>query len=179
MDCKELRELLDLYIDGELSAAATGEARVHLTECASCARTEAQLRRLRGMLKRAVLRHEPPPELEAEVLRSVRSRRRVARAEGGVAEPGGRARNLAAVWRARVNLPLPVLTLLIAALIALGGRAVFFSRQAPEPGASKAARREPQSAPAPPGEFDFSRFYRGERASIEVVRRASADGARR
>ena len=40
MDCKNLRELLDLYVDGELSPEAKVQAETHLAECRSCQRAE-------------------------------------------------------------------------------------------------------------------------------------------
>jgi anti-sigma factor RsiW len=76
MDCKEFRERLDRYVDGELSAESASEAREHSKGCASCAKAEAGLKHLRSSLKRVVNRHQPPPELEREVLRTLRSRRR-------------------------------------------------------------------------------------------------------
>lgn len=182
MDCKEFRERLDLYADGELSAAATAEARVHLKVCTSCARAEARLLRLRGALKAAVREHQPPPELEQEVrrsLRSPRSRASLLRLPGR----GPRPEAATPVWRARVSLPLPVFALLLAALVALGGWVVKLGRPAQAPSGDPAERPGRAASPAPPadapGGFDFSRYYRGERASIQVVPRESLGGSGR
>lgn len=183
MDCKEFRELLDLYVDGELSAEAEGAARLHLKQCASCAGAETQMRRLRRALRRAVLRHEPPPGLEGEVRRSMRGRVRVWSSSGSAARRGGRPRDLSKIWRAKVSLPLPVFTLLVAVVLTLGVWLAFARGAEPVPAPASAKPQEPSAVPAPsagtPGEFDFSRFYRGERASIQVVRRAAPAGAGR
>ena len=67
MDCKEFRESLDFYADGELAPEAEAAARLHLSECAACRRAEAELLRLRRALKRTVAQHQPPPELVRRV----------------------------------------------------------------------------------------------------------------
>lgn len=76
MDCKELREVLDLYVDTELSAEAAATAELHLDECGSCRLAAEELLRLRRAVKEAVNQHEPPPELVERVRRSLVSRRR-------------------------------------------------------------------------------------------------------
>jgi anti-sigma factor RsiW len=175
MDCKEFRERLDLYADGELSGAGMDEAREHLKACASCAKAEAGLRHLRGALKRVVNGHQPPRELEAEVLRAIRSRERT---HGGRALDESR-RVGTHVWRAKVSVPVPFFALLVLSLVALAGWLVFTRVPAREGASTR--RPAPVASPAPnaeaPGGFDFSRYYRGERASIRVVRRASLEGS--
>src|SRR5215212_4373655 len=115
IDCKEFRERLDLYVDGELPAASANEAREHSKGCAPCAKAEAGLRHLRSSLKRVVNRHQPPPTLERDVLRSLRSRRR------GTHDRVGRARDESRgagthVWRSKVSVPLPFFALLLLSL---------------------------------------------------------------
>src|SRR5258708_6902368 len=63
MDCKEFREILDLYIDDELSPEASTAARLHLKECSRCRKVETELLRVRSALKLIVSEHQPPPEL--------------------------------------------------------------------------------------------------------------------
>jgi anti-sigma factor RsiW len=175
MDCKEFRERLDRYVDGELSGVDVDEAREHLKGCTSCAKAEAGLRHLRSSLKRVVNRHQPPPGLEAEVLRAVRSRGR---------GPAGRAldesrRVGTPVWRAKVAVPVPFFALLVLSLFALVGWLAFARGPAREEVSS--GRPAPVASPSPAeasGGIDFSRYYRGERASIQVVRRASLEGSR-
>jgi anti-sigma factor RsiW len=180
MDCKEFRGRLDPYVDGELSAAEAVEARAHAQGCASCAQAEAGLRHLRSSLKRVVNRHQPPPGLEGELLRSLRSRRRETadRTERPLDES---RRAGASVWRAKVVVPVPFFALLVLALLALAGWLVFARGPAREEVSTK--RPAPSASPAPPleasGGFDFSRYYHGERASIQVVRRARTEGAGR
>jgi anti-sigma factor RsiW len=165
MDCKEFRERLDRYVGGELSAAEEGAAREHSGGCASCARAEAGLRRLRSSLKRVVNRHQPPPGLEGEVLRSLRA--------GRVA--GESRREGTPVWHAKVVVPLPFLAALVLSVVALGGWLVVARGPARRP-APVAARQLPE--PSNGSDF-FSRYYGGERASIKVVRRASLEGSGR
>src|ERR671927_877860 len=161
MDCKEFQGRLDLYVDGELPAESAEEMREHLKTCASCARAEAGLRRLRDSLKRVVNRHEPPPGLELTVLRPARGGRRSERAAAGGKTVEGR-RVWAHLWGARVVVPLPFLALLIVSVFALAGWLAFAR------GASK--RAAPVASEQSDG-FDLSRYYGGERASIRVVRR--------
>ena len=160
MDCKEFRERLDRYVDGELTGEKMAGARAHLKGCASCAKAEAGLRHLRDSLKRVVNRHQPPPALGQHVLRSLRARRRADARRA----PDESRRVWTPVWRAQVVVPVPFLAALVLSVVALAGWLVF--------------ARAPSSAPpgeAPGGSY-FSRYYRGERASIQVVRRASLEG---
>ena len=62
-DCKHMREVLDLYVDGELSPEATAAARLHLNECTACRRAERQLLLLREGVKGAVAQYRPSDEL--------------------------------------------------------------------------------------------------------------------
>ena len=63
MDCKKLREVLDLYMDHELAPDAIAQANVHIAECGACRRAVDELRRLRDAIKAAVGKPEPSPEL--------------------------------------------------------------------------------------------------------------------
>lgn len=167
MDCKEFRERLDLYASGELSGEDAAAAREHLKGCASCAKAEAGLRHLKGSLKRVVNRHEPPPTLEVETLRSIRSRQS---ARAGRALDEGR-REGASVWRAKVVVPAPFLALLVLCVVALAGWLIFARA-----GVSHRRTARPGEASA---ESYFSGYYGGERASIKVVPRASLEGSGR
>jgi anti-sigma factor RsiW len=167
MDCKEFRERLDLYVDGELSAELAEAAREHLKGCTSCSKAEAGLRHLRSSLKRVVNRHQPPPSLEVETLRALRARKS-ARA-GRVLDEG--RRDGTPVWRAKVVVPVPFFAALVLSFVALAGW-LLFAR------AGVSTRR-----PAPAGEASaesyFSGYYSGERASIKVVPRASLESSGR
>ncbi len=74
MDCKNLREILDLYVDGELSPEATVQADTHLAECPACRNTLAGLNRLRQAVKTAVGHYQPTSQLVDRVRRSTISR---------------------------------------------------------------------------------------------------------
>lgn len=67
MDCKQIREVLDLYIDHELSTEAMFSADVHLSECIACRRALLNLERMRHAVRTVVSSHEPPPTLERKV----------------------------------------------------------------------------------------------------------------
>ena len=47
MDCRKLREVLDLYIDHELAPDAMVQANTHIAECNACRRAVEGLSRLR------------------------------------------------------------------------------------------------------------------------------------
>jgi hypothetical protein len=76
-----MRELLDLYVDGELSPEATAAARLHLTDCEACGLAERELLLLREGIKSAVAEYRAPDELTRWVhtlFRMSRRRRLVA-----------------------------------------------------------------------------------------------------
>ena len=83
------------------------------------------------------------------------------------------------LWRAKVVVPVPLFALLVLSLLALAGWLVFARPLVREDASAK--RPAPVASPAPPAEasgaFDFSRYYRGERASIQVVRRESLESS--
>jgi anti-sigma factor RsiW len=59
MDCTRAQDLLDDYVDGDLSEAESQKVRDHLKSCAACARSEADLH---ALLHRAA---ELPVEIDA------------------------------------------------------------------------------------------------------------------
>lgn len=76
MDCKNIREILDLYVDGELSPEANAQAEAHLAECVACRNTVARLKRLRQAVKTAVGQYRPKVQLVDQVRQSTISWRR-------------------------------------------------------------------------------------------------------
>ena len=173
MDCKEFRELLDLYVDGELSPEATLSARAHLEGCAACSRVERQLIRLRGAVKRVVSEVEPPLELERKVRNLARPGWR--KVTGPLLEPsrvnagGGAA---VSFWRKKIAVPVPAFALILFGALALGGWIISTLNMTPSPSNPASSRR---AAPQPSGSgpstaFDLTRFDRGERAAIYKVR---------
>jgi len=73
MDCQNLREVLDLYVDGELSPEASVQAEAHLAECLACRRAADCLRGLRQAVKAAVSQYQPAPQLANRVRESTLS----------------------------------------------------------------------------------------------------------
>jgi len=71
MNCPEFRRVLDLYVDGELSPEAAAAASVHGSECVSCKRTEQELRRLRLIVKDAVIELHPPSGLAGKIQQAI------------------------------------------------------------------------------------------------------------
>ncbi len=69
-DCKTFREILDLYVDGELSPEATVQAEAHIAECHACRRASGRLRGLRQAVKAEVSEYQPEPHLIDRVRKS-------------------------------------------------------------------------------------------------------------
>ena len=196
MDCKEFRELLDLYVDGELSPEAMTAASVHLSECEPCRRVKAQLFLLRRALKSVVAQHQPPPELLGNVhyifqatWRKLffRARKQVIKVFADSSprhqpSESSHAQAHTPLWKRRVALPAPVFALLIFSICALAlWSIVLRPAEAPRPSVTTKGRAtQTDAAPPQPARaaFDISRYDRGQRASIYKVRREqSADGA--
>ncbi len=71
MDCKKLREMLDAYVDRELSADAAAQAEGHIAECGACRRAVEGLTRLREAVKTAAGKPEASVDLMERVRGSV------------------------------------------------------------------------------------------------------------
>jgi len=63
MDCKKLREVLDAYVDHELSPDAAAQADAHTAECDTCRRAVEGLARLREGVRAAAGQPEAPTHL--------------------------------------------------------------------------------------------------------------------
>src|SRR5260370_25595651 len=74
MDCKKLREVLDAYVDRELSADAAAQAEGHIAECGACRRVVEGLTKLREAVKTAAGKPEALVELMERVCGSVSPR---------------------------------------------------------------------------------------------------------
>ena len=164
MDCKEFREILDLYVDDELSAEASAAARVHLNECLACRRVEQELRRLRADLKQLVARYEPPPELFEEVGKISQSPWRklmnAARKRTRVGQP---------LWKQRIVIPAPVFALLLLVIGAFAILALRYEIRGPDTGTTALPRNQnakPMTSQTDEGAIDLSRFDHGGRASL-------------
>lgn len=67
MNCKQFRESLDCYLDGELSAEASAAADAHRKECPQCERAVMHLQELKTTVRRTVSIATPPPDLDARI----------------------------------------------------------------------------------------------------------------
>ena len=74
MDCKKLREVLDAYVDRELSPDAAAQAEAHIAECDACRRSAESLLRLREAVRAAAGNPEAPPQLLERVNSSISPR---------------------------------------------------------------------------------------------------------
>jgi anti-sigma factor (TIGR02949 family) len=74
MDCKKLREVLDAYMDHELSVDAAAQAEAHIAECDACRRAVENLARLREAVRSAAGTPEAPAQLVERVRSSVSPR---------------------------------------------------------------------------------------------------------
>jgi anti-sigma factor (TIGR02949 family) len=74
MDCKKLREVLDAYMDHELSVDAAAQAEAHIAECDACRRAVENLARLREAVRTVAGKPEAPVELVERVRSSVSPR---------------------------------------------------------------------------------------------------------
>ena len=74
MDCKKLREVLDAFVDRELSPDAAAQAEAHIAECNRCRQAVEALTKLREAVRAAAGRPEAPPHLFERVQSSLRPR---------------------------------------------------------------------------------------------------------
>ena len=166
MDCKEFREVLDLYIDRELSPDALTAAHIHLNECRGCRRAQTELLRLKEALKLTASRHQPPQDLVSYVHNITQPRWRKllgirSRKADSVTPPAH------PLWRENIRLPVPVFALLLISVITLG--ILFLRARSLRPGepfpdrtiAIRPAGKEPSIEA-----IDFSRFDHGESAHL-------------
>jgi predicted anti-sigma-YlaC factor YlaD len=163
MDCKEFREVLDLYVDGELSAESMLAGQSHLKGCTGCSRVARQLGLLRNSVKRVVNQFDPPVELVDKI--------------AAVASPGwlrllrGLPRSAQVVWRQKVSVPMPAFALVLAVIMTLGIWMISRRAAATPPESLRRPSVVNTEAPAPESRgLDFTQFDRGERAAIEKVR---------
>ncbi len=71
MDCKKLREILDAYMDLELSPDAAAQAKAHIAECNRCRRAAEALTGLREAVREAAGKPEAPAHLLDQVRSSL------------------------------------------------------------------------------------------------------------
>ena len=71
IDCKKLREILDAYVDRELSPDAAAQAEAHIAECHACRRAVESLSRLREAVRTVAGKPEAPAYLWHRVQNSL------------------------------------------------------------------------------------------------------------
>lgn len=174
MDCKEFREALDLYVDGELTPQASLSARAHLDVCTACRRVEQQLAALRRAVKRVVNQHEPPSELAHDVFAIMKQGRRqsIPRLPGRRPTMIEGAGTKIPFWQKKIAIPAPAFALVLIAVAVLSGWVISMRPGSPSltvPTGVKQAATGPSASPGLKG-FDLTRFDRGEPAAIYKVR---------
>src|SRR6185369_8865380 len=70
--CKRLRGYLDSYLNNELLVETTHEVLRHLEHCAACSEALENRRRVKAMLKAAVMKEAASPALQDRIRRGVR-----------------------------------------------------------------------------------------------------------
>jgi anti-sigma factor RsiW len=166
MDCKRFREILDLYVDGELPADGMAGAGAHIGQCPACRRTRDEMLRLRQALKQ-VVSVEPPASLVQQVRRiPLPFWRRVL-----LSRDSGDGR----LWSGRISVPIPLFAVTVAALCLLS----FFSiyRLVENRGARVAFKQGEEFRPPTEG-ANLERFDHGERAMIYKVKQNSLGNSR-
>jgi hypothetical protein len=171
MDCKEFRQLLDLYVDGELSPEGSSAAREHRETCVACKRAEEQLLLLRTALKHVVNKPEPPLSLVSNIKSITRPfwRRLLPQFLGG-SEAMESQKSESSFWQRKVAIPTPALALMLTAILSFVGWTIV-SRNVPEAKKPPAVVRKSALSPASSNRgFDLTQFDRGDRAEIYKVR---------
>lgn len=67
MNCRQFRDALDCYVDGELSVTAAGIADAHRRRCPACDRAAYDLQTLKRRVRDTVLAIDPPEDLASDI----------------------------------------------------------------------------------------------------------------
>ena len=73
MNCGELHNLEDLYVDGELATPVVSMLRAHMQRCADCRAQVDERRALNAAIRRTASRYPAPPLLTARLRRSMKA----------------------------------------------------------------------------------------------------------
>ena len=71
MACKDWRDKLDAYVDGELPSADAAALNAHMRTCADCAASALERVQIKRSLASAGKRYEPSPEFRAKIAKSI------------------------------------------------------------------------------------------------------------
>ncbi len=161
MDC-ELTEKVSLLLDAELTPQETLRVKEHILVCPACRQAQSDFLRLRRELK--AYEFQSQPFARARMLAHILK---------GEKPP---------LWRRRVSIPVPLMTLLLAIVVGLGVWSAVLrraSRAAQSTGAPQVATPvkvlPAQAEVAAQGRgVDFSLYDHGGRAAIYKVRRAAS-----
>ena len=82
MRCASSRHLLELHLDGELSASESAEIQEHVENCVSCGGLYQRLERLQTDIRTQVIRHRAPAQLQQSIQAALR--------KAAASEPQGR-----------------------------------------------------------------------------------------
>jgi anti-sigma factor RsiW len=72
MRCASSRHLLELHLDGELSASESAETQEHIENCASCGDLYERLEQLQSDIRKQVTRHRAPAHLQHSIHAALR-----------------------------------------------------------------------------------------------------------
>ena len=72
MRCASSRHLLELHLDGELSASESAEIQEHIENCASCSGLYQGLERLQSDIRTQVTRYRAPAQLQQSIQAALR-----------------------------------------------------------------------------------------------------------
>ncbi len=73
MTCKDTKNLLNAYVDGELDSAGSLSVESHVERCASCLTDVENLRALATTIENGALRFKTPPHLKRNVQAAIRA----------------------------------------------------------------------------------------------------------
>ncbi len=73
MTCKDARNLLNAYVDGELDSAGSLSLEGHVEQCELCLSEVEKLRTLASAIERGALRFKAPPHLKRNVQAAIRA----------------------------------------------------------------------------------------------------------
>jgi anti-sigma factor RsiW len=72
MKCASSRHLLELHLDGELSASESAEIQEHIENCAACDGLYRRLEHLQSDIRKKITRHTAPAQLQRSIQAALR-----------------------------------------------------------------------------------------------------------
>jgi anti-sigma factor RsiW len=165
MDC-EFTEKVSLLLDKELTAAESLRVKDHIAGCKACQQAQEDFSRLRREIK--AYDFQPQTFAQAGMLARILKQEKLP------------------LWRRSVSLPLPLMTCLLAIVVALGlwtaalrrASSIEQSKRSAPENAATPAKAPPSQAEAFEGRgVDFSHYDHGERAAIYKVRSTASSTA--